>query len=106
MCAACTKQPEALNTICRIIQKAHIQHAKALGMTRCSTRPHPKTLIEHVNSLCNTPNITWAAYMALYGEHDEALEFMGGPSTVHRRAYKRAKTDSSQTRYLVQWGYT
>ena len=106
VCHDCQQRQSTMAQLCGSVLKEHKQHAKTLGILRSSLGPHPHTHVEHVKSLCANPNITWAAYLALYSEQDEALAVVGGPSTIYNRAQKRSKTDASQTRYLVQWEYT
>ena len=109
VCPSCYGTPDAHRQACKQIQTAlrQLTHNKTLG-TRdtCTTEQLPKEATELVRHLYTTPNITWAAYLALYGEQEEEVAIVGGPSTIHNKGAKRNKNDSSQTSYLVQWGHT
>ena len=106
VCSTCKLNPDTLADICSNIHTEHTRQAKQLDMIRFSTRGNPHTPVEHVRSLCSTPDITWAAYLALYSEQDEAMQIVGGPSTINNTSTKKSRKDTQQTRYLVQWGHT
>ena len=47
---------------------------KRLKVTKREMATYPKDPVEHVKHMCNTPQVTWAACLALYGEQEKALE--------------------------------
>ena len=102
VCNTCTHYPDTLVSICNTILSEYTKQAKQLGMKRTSTRGHPHSPVKHVRSLCSTPYITWAAYLALYSEQDEAIQIVGGPSTINNTSKKKIRKDNQQTRYMLQ----